>query len=100
MRLSCRDKHHIMKAITGEPGMAMGKELTRPNGDCGVDKVNSVSERTPPRTGTFKVGKFPTLAEVVVISIKPPDAPPRGMSPSSCWTNGGRLYPTPCRQLT
>jgi hypothetical protein len=25
--------------------MAMGKELTRPNGDCGVHKVNSVTER-------------------------------------------------------
>jgi hypothetical protein len=45
MHLSCRDKHHVMKAITGVPGMAMGKKLTRPNGDCGVDKVNSVTER-------------------------------------------------------
>ena len=44
MRLSRRDKHHIMKAVAGEPGMAMGKELTRPNGDCRVDKVNSVAE--------------------------------------------------------
>jgi hypothetical protein len=44
MRLSRRDKHHIMKAIAGEPGMAMGKELARPNGDCSVDKVNSVTE--------------------------------------------------------
>jgi hypothetical protein len=46
MRLSGCDEHHVMKAITGEPGTAMGKELTRPNGDCGVDKVNSVSERS------------------------------------------------------
>ena len=44
MHLSCRDEHHVMKAITGVPGMAMGKKLTRPNGDCGVDKVNSVAE--------------------------------------------------------
>jgi hypothetical protein len=44
MRLSGRDEHHVMKAITGEPGMAMGKEPTRANGDCGVDKVNSVAE--------------------------------------------------------
>jgi hypothetical protein len=44
MRLSRRDEHHVMKSITGEPGMAMGKELTRSNGDCGVDKVNSVTE--------------------------------------------------------
>ena len=33
MRLSRRDKHHIMKAIAGEPGMAMGKEPARANGD-------------------------------------------------------------------
>jgi hypothetical protein len=44
MHLSRRDEHHVMKAITRVPGMAMGKELTRPNGDCGVDKVNSVTE--------------------------------------------------------
>ena len=44
MRLSGRDEHHVMKAITGEPGVAMGKEPTRANGDCGVDKVNSVAE--------------------------------------------------------
>jgi hypothetical protein len=44
MRLSRRDEHHVMKAITGVPGMAMAKKLTRPNGDCGVDKVNSVAE--------------------------------------------------------
>lgn len=44
MHLSRRDGHHVMKAITGKPGMAMGKELTRPNGDCGVDKVNSIAE--------------------------------------------------------
>jgi hypothetical protein len=44
IRLSGRDEHHVMKAITGVPGMAMGKKLTRPNGDCGVDKVNSVAE--------------------------------------------------------
>jgi hypothetical protein len=44
MRLSGRDEHHVMKAITGEPGIAMGEELTRPNGDFGVDKVNSVTE--------------------------------------------------------
>ena len=44
MRLSRRDEHHVMKAITGQPGMAMGKEPTRANGDCGVDWVNSVAE--------------------------------------------------------
>jgi hypothetical protein len=44
MHLSRRDEHHVMKAITGKPGIAMGKELTRPNGDCGVDKVNSIAE--------------------------------------------------------
>ena len=44
MHLSRRDGHHVMKAITGKPGMAMGKELTRANGDCGVDKVNSIAE--------------------------------------------------------
>jgi hypothetical protein len=45
MRLSGRDEDRVMKAITGVSAMAMGKELTRPNGDCGVDKVNSVTER-------------------------------------------------------
>jgi hypothetical protein len=45
MHLSGRCEHHIMKTITGEPGMAMRKELTRSNCDCGVDKVNSVAER-------------------------------------------------------
>ena len=44
MGLRRRDEHHVMKAITGEPGLAMGTELTRPNGDCRVDKVNSVTE--------------------------------------------------------
>jgi hypothetical protein len=44
MRLSGRDEHHVMKAITGEPDMAMGKEPTGANGDCGVDRVNSVAE--------------------------------------------------------
>lgn len=45
MGLRRRDKHHVMKAITGVPGTAMRQELARANGDCGVDKVNSVTER-------------------------------------------------------
>jgi hypothetical protein len=44
MHLSRRDEHHVMKAITRVPGTAMGKELTCANGDCGVDKVNSIAE--------------------------------------------------------
>jgi hypothetical protein len=44
MHLSRCDEHHVMKAITGVPSMAMGKEFTRANGDYGVDKVNSVAE--------------------------------------------------------
>jgi hypothetical protein len=44
MGLSRRHEHHVMKAITGERGMAMRKELTRSNRDCGVDKVNSITE--------------------------------------------------------
>ena len=44
MRLSGRDEHRVMKAMAGKPGMAMGKEPARANGDCGVDKVNSVTE--------------------------------------------------------
>jgi len=44
MHLSGRDEHRVMKAITGQPSMAMGKEPTRANGDYGVDKVNSVTE--------------------------------------------------------
>ena len=44
MHLSGRDEHHVMKAITGQPGMAMGKKPTRANGDCGVERVNSVAK--------------------------------------------------------
>ena len=44
MGLSRRDKHRIMKAIAGKPDTAMGKELACSNGDCDVDKVNSVAE--------------------------------------------------------
>ena len=44
MRLSGRDEHHVMKAMAGKPGMAMGKEPTRANGDCDVDRVNSIAE--------------------------------------------------------
>jgi hypothetical protein len=44
MHLSGCCEHHIMKTITGEPGMAMRKEPTRSNCDCGVDKVNSITE--------------------------------------------------------
>jgi hypothetical protein len=44
MRLSGRDEHRVMKAMAGKPGMAMGKEPARANGDCGVDGVNSVAE--------------------------------------------------------
>ena len=33
-----------MKAMAGKPGMAMGKEPTGANGDCGVDGVNSIAE--------------------------------------------------------
>ncbi len=42
--LSGRDEYRVMKAMAGKPGMAMGKERTRANGDCGVDRVNSVAE--------------------------------------------------------
>ena len=44
MDLRRRSKNRVMKAITGEPDMAMGKEPSCANGDCGVDKVNSVAE--------------------------------------------------------
>jgi hypothetical protein len=44
MRLSGRGKHCVMKAIAGKPGMAMGKEPARANGDCGVDRMNSIAE--------------------------------------------------------
>jgi hypothetical protein len=44
MHLSRRDEHDVMKAITRVPGTTMGKELTCADGDCGVDKVNSVAE--------------------------------------------------------
>jgi hypothetical protein len=39
-----RSKNRVMKAIAGEPDMAMGKGPARANGDCGVDRVNSVAE--------------------------------------------------------
>ena len=42
-----------MKAITGEPDMAMGKEPTGANGDCGVDGVNSVGDPEPERTASL-----------------------------------------------
>jgi hypothetical protein len=44
MRLSGRCEHRVMKAMAGEADIAMGKELACANGDCGVDKVNSVTE--------------------------------------------------------
>ena len=44
MRLSGRDEHRVMKAMAGKPDMAMRKEPARANGDCSVDKVNSVAE--------------------------------------------------------
>jgi hypothetical protein len=44
MHLSGRDKHRVMEAVSGKPNMAMGKEPARANGDCSVDKVNSVTE--------------------------------------------------------
>jgi hypothetical protein len=42
--LSGPDEHRVMKAMAGKPAMAMGKEPTRANGDCSVDRVNSVTE--------------------------------------------------------
>ena len=44
MRLSGRGKHRVMKAMAGKPDMAMGKEPACANGDCDVDRVNSVAE--------------------------------------------------------
>ena len=44
MDLRRRSKNRVMKAITGEPDMAMGKEPSCANGDCGVDRVNSIAE--------------------------------------------------------
>ena len=44
MHLSRRDEHHVMKAMAGKPGMAIGQQLTRANGDCGVGRVNSIAE--------------------------------------------------------
>jgi hypothetical protein len=44
MRLSGRDEHQVMKAITWEPDMAIGKEPARASGDCSVDRVNSIAE--------------------------------------------------------
>ena len=37
--LSGRDEHLVMKTMTGRPGMAMGKEPARANGNCGVNRV-------------------------------------------------------------
>ena len=45
VRLSGRHEHRVMKAMAGKPGMAKRQEPARANGDCGVDKVNSVTER-------------------------------------------------------
>ena len=44
VHLSGPDEHRVMKAMAGKPGIAMGKEPARANGDCGVDRVNSVAE--------------------------------------------------------
>jgi hypothetical protein len=44
VRLSGRHEHRVMKAMAGKPGMAKRQEPARANGDCGVDKVNSVAE--------------------------------------------------------
>jgi hypothetical protein len=44
VRLSGRDEHRVMEAVAGKPGMAMGKEPARANGDRSVERVNSVAE--------------------------------------------------------
>jgi poly(3-hydroxybutyrate) depolymerase len=44
VQLSGPEEHRVMKAMAGKPGMAMGKEPTGANGDCGVDRVNSIAE--------------------------------------------------------
>ena len=46
MCLSGRDEHRVMKAMAGKPGMAKRQEPARANGDCGVDGVNSVGNRS------------------------------------------------------
>ena len=44
MRLSGRDEHRVMKAMAGKPNLAMRKKPARANGDCGVERVNSVAK--------------------------------------------------------
>jgi hypothetical protein len=44
IHLSGRDEHRVMEAVGGKPGMAMGKEPARANGDRSVDGVNSVAK--------------------------------------------------------
>ena len=44
MHLSCRDEHRIMEAMADMSLITKGQQLARANGDCGVDKVNSIAE--------------------------------------------------------
>jgi hypothetical protein len=44
VRLSGRDEHRVMEAVSGKAGMAKGKEPARPNGDLNVERVNSVAK--------------------------------------------------------
>jgi hypothetical protein len=44
VQLSGPEEHRVMKAMAGKPGMSMGKEPTGANGDCDVDRVNSIAE--------------------------------------------------------
>ena len=44
VRLGSRDEHRVMEAMADVSLVTKGQQPARANGDCGVDKVNSVAE--------------------------------------------------------